>query len=229
MNALEELECKALGTSRWFSSAGGDTTIMHTEEHGTEPEPCFCTTEETTTGILNVNTGLTMAGTMAGESSYGMKSSDWIEYYHDIYVHQSFVCLKSVKGDTDALFYLTPIETAGCGHPSTEGEEVLIMATSFPYGIYLDGKLRDFCSEHNLFDALRISIELVRKCFPSVDLAYVRHEYDPETEEEWLAVDISVESEIEDVLDRYDIYTRLWISLVPWASREKIRLSYDIL
>lgn len=90
------------------------------------------------------------------------------------------------------------------------------------------GTLR-FCIQQGLLKHLSDVVELIEKCFPSLQGLHLEPERDPETEEEWLVIDITVEDEVDNFLDRYNSYTDQLISLVPWPERDKIRLSYNLI
>jgi hypothetical protein len=85
-----------------------------------------------------------------------------------------------------------------------------------------------FCRQQGLLRYLLMVIELIKQCFPRIQEFYLRQEQDPETGEKWLTLDISLQGEVDAVLDSYDAYTSKLISIVPWPERDKFRLSYDI-
>jgi hypothetical protein len=76
---------------------------------------------------------------------------------------------------------------------------------------------------------LPVAIDLIERHFPSIDKLDLYLEHDPETEEEWLVLDLTLRGEVDEVLDNYDKYTDHWVSSVPWPQRQKIRLSYNII
>jgi len=78
-------------------------------------------------------------------------------------------------------------------------------------------------------EPLLTSISLVNKYFANAQNVDVQWEQDPETDEKWISVEVTVEDEIDRVLDNYDNYTSDWIASTPWPEREKIRFSYNIL
>ena len=64
-----------------------------------------------------------------------------------------------------------------------------------------------FCSEHGLLSYIPVAIELIERCFPSLQELHLLHEQDPETEEEWLVLDITTRGDEKQVLEAYDRYT----------------------
>jgi len=81
----------------------------------------------------------------------------------------------------------------------------------------------------DLKEYLMKAISLVYKHFSNVSMVDVQKEQDPETEEEWIVIEATVDEEIEQVLDEYDNYTTEWVSVAPWPERERIRFSYNII
>ena len=54
-------------------------------------------------------------------------------------------------------------------------------------------------------------------------------ENDPEIDEEWITLNVTVEGEIEEILDKYDKYTDNFVYEIPWPERDRIRFSYNII
>ena len=86
-----------------------------------------------------------------------------------------------------------------------------------------------FCSRQGIFKYLPTAIDLLEKCFPSIEDVHMQEEQDPETGDQWLTLNFTTQGKIGEVLDKYDKYTHEWVSLVPWPERHKIRLSYNII
>ncbi len=84
-----------------------------------------------------------------------------------------------------------------------------------------------YCDKHRLLPYLRTAVRLAEIHFaPARDLG-VSVDIDPETEEEKLVIDVSVATDIDDVLRRKRAYTRDWISSAPLEAGEKICLLCD--
>ena len=86
-----------------------------------------------------------------------------------------------------------------------------------------------YCFRHGLRQSLLIAIALLRQCFSSVHACRLRLEQEPETGEEWLVLDVTLQEDVEKVLAGCDAYTDRWIAQVPWPERDKIQLVYNVL
>ncbi len=86
-----------------------------------------------------------------------------------------------------------------------------------------------FCFRHYIVKHLRPIISLIEKSFPAFQEPCLEIEEDPESDEEWLTIDITVEGEVDEILECYNNYITAFVSSVPWPEREKIRLSYNII
>jgi hypothetical protein len=92
----------------------------------------------------------------------------------------------------------------------------------------LSNEVMHFCAKHGILPYLSIAIDLIKTCFSSLQDLHLQPEQDPETGEEWLGVDVTLQGNQEQVLAAYDKYTDDWVSAVPWPVRQKIRLSYTL-
>ena len=93
---------------------------------------------------------------------------------------------------------------------------------------HLSDELANFCSAHGLLSYIPVAVELIERCFPSLQELRLLHEQDPETDEEWLVLDITLQGDEEPVLEANDRYTDSWVAAVPWEIQQKVRLSYNI-
>lgn len=89
-------------------------------------------------------------------------------------------------------------------------------------------EVSEFCLKHGLRKYLSDAIKLINKCFPSIQEFHIEVEKDPETEEEWITLAVTIQGEVDEVLKDYNDYISLFVSEVPWPERDKIRLSYNI-
>jgi len=94
--------------------------------------------------------------------------------------------------------------------------------------VWLSAGLLDFCSRQGILPYLPVAIELIETCFSSIQELQLQLEHDPDTSEEWLVLDITIQGDEEEILDAYGRYVDHWVSAVPWPGRNKIRLSYNI-
>jgi hypothetical protein len=86
-----------------------------------------------------------------------------------------------------------------------------------------------YCLRHGFRQYLLIAIDLMRQCFSRVEDTHLRLEQDPETAEEWLVLDVTLQEDVEEVLANCDAYTDRWIAQVPWPERDQIRLVYNVI
>ena len=127
---------------------------------------------------------------------------------------------------------------------STRSARTLILEPSIPFGasevreaalpfkiskIDLSLDMVRFCLRNGIWQYLTVAIGLIEECFPSIRQLRLQTEEDPETGDEWLVLDITIEGEVDEVLDNYDNYTDRFVSSVPWPKRDKIRLSYNMI
>jgi hypothetical protein len=94
---------------------------------------------------------------------------------------------------------------------------------------YLPADLLHFCSQQGVLPPLSVALALIEQCFPSLRELHLQPEHDPETGEEWLGLEITLQDQEDQVLAAYDQYTSQWVATVPWPERQKVRLSYNIL
>jgi len=86
----------------------------------------------------------------------------------------------------------------------------------------------DLSIQKGLRQYLQKAFDIIYQSFPLIRELRLLQEQDPETDEKWLLIDITVDGEIEEILDSYDDYVKKWVSSVPSSVRENIRLSYNI-
>jgi len=82
--------------------------------------------------------------------------------------------------------------------------------------------------QKSLIKYLQTAFEIIYQSFSFVRDVRLLQEQDPETDEKWILIDITVDGEIEEILDSYDDYVKKWVSSAPSSIRENIRLSYSI-
>lgn len=87
----------------------------------------------------------------------------------------------------------------------------------------------EFCSRERITSYLPTAVNSVERNFPTISELKIEVEQDPETEEEWLVLNVTIRGEVGEVLNNYDKYINYWVSSVPWPERHKIRLSYNII
>ena len=83
--------------------------------------------------------------------------------------------------------------------------------------------------QQRLREDLLTAIELMRQCFVKVHAYRLRLEQAPETGEEWLVLDVTLQEDVDAVLAHCDVYTDRWIAQTPWPERDKIQLVYNVM
>ena len=86
-----------------------------------------------------------------------------------------------------------------------------------------------YCLRQGLRQELLTAIELMRQCFVKVHGCHLQLEQEPETGEEWLVLDVTLQEEVDAVLTHFDISTDSWIAQTHWPEHDKIRLAYNIM
>ncbi|MBU0699667.1 MAG: hypothetical protein KKE59_09640, partial [Proteobacteria bacterium] len=89
--------------------------------------------------------------------------------------------------------------------------------------------IADLSIQKDLSQFLHRAFDIIYQSFPFVRDVRLLQEQDSETDEEWILIDITVDGEIEEILDSYDDYVKKWVSTAPSSVRENISLSYNIL
>ncbi|HKZ18010.1 MAG TPA: hypothetical protein VJ161_11185, partial [Geobacteraceae bacterium] len=95
--------------------------------------------------------------------------------------------------------------------------------------INLSREEKEFCNRNGILQYIPVASELIKRHFSNIQRIDSEILHDPDTEEQWLVINVQVKGEIEDILNMYDQYTGEWVSSVPWPEREKICLSYIII
>jgi len=93
---------------------------------------------------------------------------------------------------------------------------------------YLTKELSNFCKKKGILEYLNIAMDIIRESFASVRQLSLSSEQDPETDEQWILIDIAVDGPTGEVLKAYDRYIDQWVSAAPESVRETIKLSYRI-
>jgi len=85
-----------------------------------------------------------------------------------------------------------------------------------------------FCTQKDISEYLKKALDIIYSSFPLIKQLNIFPEHDPETKEQWLLIDITLDGTADEILQYYDNYIDQWISSVPESVREFIRLSYSI-
>ncbi len=86
----------------------------------------------------------------------------------------------------------------------------------------------EFCFRERITNYLSSAVNSIERFFPAVTELKIEVEQDPDLEEEWLALNVTIRAEVDEVLSQYEKYIDYWVSTTPWPERHKIRLLYNI-
>lgn len=89
--------------------------------------------------------------------------------------------------------------------------------------------VREFASQRQLLPHLERAIRLAEIAFHPVHRMTFEVETDPETGEQWIAVDVTVDTDGDDVLRRDKAYALEWVTTTPTEVRSYVRVLYHIL
>jgi hypothetical protein len=84
----------------------------------------------------------------------------------------------------------------------------------------------EFAARHDLRGHLRTATRLVGSAFAPVCAVEFVLERDPESDDEWIAVDVTVPDDARDVLAQNTEFTRQWVATVPPDVWSAIRVLY---
>lgn len=83
-----------------------------------------------------------------------------------------------------------------------------------------------FAERHDLLGHLRTATRLAESAFAPVRAISFVVERDPESDDEWIAVDVTVADDVEDVLAQNTDFTRHWVAAVPPEVWSAIRVLF---
>ena len=116
--------------------------------------------------------------------------------------------------------YTTPAEATIDAAPARLGVKRLGVKN-------LGSDVISFCRRRNLTDSLMLALELVLRHMGPLSPIEVTVERDPESDEDWLTLDVKVEER--DVLERYMRYGDEWERSVGADQAGSIRLSFEVI
>lgn len=87
-------------------------------------------------------------------------------------------------------------------------------------------EVQQFCIENNLSGALDLAQEFVIRCFSGIQALKLRLVVDPEDDEKWVEINITV-PDTANFLTEYNNYTRLLVAEIPWPERNKLRFNFS--
>src|SRR5574341_328655 len=92
-------------------------------------------------------------------------------------------------------------------------------------GVEMPDTAWQFARKNALFPHLETALRLVHECFPEVKSIKLAHEFDWEVENEsWIAINIQVPGEVDNVLEQYLFFNRQIMQQIPSDKSDKILL-----
>ncbi len=104
-----------------------------------------------------------------------------------------------------------------------------VAAPSVLRPVPLTPELRDFCVRLDILDEAQVVVDLVSQCFPNHQSLTLYPSGNPETDEQWLVVEVSLREEVPEVLRQYDAFTEAKLAAIPNRKHDRIRLSYHVI
>jgi|SRR5579862_3547318 len=92
----------------------------------------------------------------------------------------------------------------------------------------LSSAVERFCTTRRLLSWLLIALQMVRESFPQSSPT-VRVVKDPDSEDEWITIDVVATGEVSQVIDAERRFMRRLLERLPESESDKIRLAYDII
>lgn len=229
-----ELACKAILAGRLLGSTAVAAMTIDIDELEQYFEAEHSTSESVYSPSPHTNRIVTVSGQLGGEKSYEMDLSDWIEYYDGQVDHDGLICQISDAQEAelhqDTLVY--PIDDIAETPLTSESPQIVVPPRTIrrTTAYHFSQNLLNFCLRHGIQERyLQVAIDLATHCFPSIQEVSLQIEQDPETSEEWLVLEATVQGDVDEIIDQYEGYTDLWVSLAPWLERNKIILTYNII
>lgn len=85
-----------------------------------------------------------------------------------------------------------------------------------------------FIGLHGIAAWVGAAADLAIRVFPCVQSLGARLQSDPDTDEERVIIDVTIDSDMDGALAAKKAYTREWVQLCPPESRDRIRLLYHL-
>ncbi len=105
-------------------------------------------------------------------------------------------------------------------------ESPLVSKRAKIQGIKIPPEVQQFCIENNLSGDLDLAKEFVKRCFSGIQVIKLRLVVDPEDNEKWVEINITV-PDTANFLTEYNNYTRLLVAEIPWPERNMLRFNFS--
>jgi hypothetical protein len=90
----------------------------------------------------------------------------------------------------------------------------------------IPGDVLEFASQRQLLPHLERALRLAESTFLTIRQLSMGVEADPDSDEQYIVIDVTMDLEADEVLRRDDAYTRAWVASTPPDVRSHIRLLY---
>jgi hypothetical protein len=88
--------------------------------------------------------------------------------------------------------------------------------------------VRAFCLRHGSLVDLQAALRLIATIFPPRKSLTVKTSSDPESDAEWLLIEMIVEATPDEALDCYRRYVKELVRSIPPERRANVRLAYGV-
>ena len=105
-------------------------------------------------------------------------------------------------------------------------ESPLVLKRAKIQGIEIPPEVQQFCIANNLSRTLDLAQEFVKRCFSGIQALKLRLVVDPEDDEKWVEINITV-PDTDNFLTEYNNYTRLLVTEIPWSERNMLRFNFS--
>ena len=75
-----------------------------------------------------------------------------------------------------------------------------------------------------MLHSLRLALDLMREYFPEIDEIDAELVHDPDTGEQWVALNVETPLSIAELLARDASFIGRWVAEAPWPERDKIAI-----
>ena len=88
--------------------------------------------------------------------------------------------------------------------------------------------VHQFCIENKISESLDLAHKFVKHCFSGIQALKLRLVVDPEDDEKWVEINITV-PDTDNFLIEYNNYTRLLVAEIPWSKRNMLRFNFSFI
>jgi hypothetical protein len=94
--------------------------------------------------------------------------------------------------------------------------------------IKLSQEAEGFCETNGLEKQLQMAIDLAKKCFPSLGRLSADVEHDPDSDDKWITLVVTLTGIADEILSACNNYSSEWVACVPSSQRYMIRVSLEV-